>query len=123
MPKLTDTHEKIVRRHPFPELKKLLLANDTMYAKIEEGITKAYEEEREDIPADKLTLVVGIVSENPLPEKYDNLDKYYYEKTKYGNLAGGGRRKRNSKKRNSKKRKSKKRNSKKRKNRTRRRRR
>jgi hypothetical protein len=113
---------KIVHRHPFPELKKLLLTNDPMYAKIEKGIKKAYEEAKEDIPDDTLTLVVGIVSENPLPENFKNLEDYYYIKAKYGNLAGGGRRKRKSKKRKSKKRNSRK-SRKSRKSRTRRRRR
>ena len=114
MPTLTEAHLRIVHNNDYPELKKLLLTNDTMYANIKKGITEAYGKEGISLPEDPLDIVVGIVSENPPPGDYGNLETYYHDKAKYGMLSGGGRKRRKSKKRKSKKRRTKKRKSKKR---------
>ena len=116
-PKAQEAYGKLITK------KTELLENDNSYGIILEGITKAYEEEGISLPEDPLDIVVGIVSDNILPTDYTNLKTYYYAKTKYGTLSGGGRKRRKSKKRKSKKRRTKKRKSKKRKSRTRRRRR
>jgi hypothetical protein len=114
MPELTKEHLEILGIDKEVEAiikKKKLLKNDDTYVKIRDGVTGAYNDAEEDIPADVLTFVVEVVSSSLLPENKRNLKDYYYGRTQFTYLKGGGRRKRKSKKRKSKKRKSKKRKS------------
>ena len=104
MPELTKEHLERLTREKEVEViikKNKLLKNDDSYGEILDGITKAYKEVGEDIPEEELNLVVRIVSEMLLPENNNNLKDYYYGKTKFAYLRGGGRRKRKSRKRKS----------------------
>ena len=115
MPELTEEQQEKINLRSDPERKTYLLTNEILYGLILGGITKAYREEGISLPGNPLDIVVEIVSEYPLPENFKTLKTYYHDKVKFGNLRGGGRKRRKSKKRKSKKRRTKKRKSKKRK--------